>query len=77
MKRRTKRTLAQYAQILTAMLAGALFLVAIEIAAALDAGLIVRKADAAAKREADMSYSRMAINPADEFAGLGADAWRE
>lgn len=57
------------------MLAGAALLLTVEAAWIVDAGFIVRKTDADARRQRDETYSLAASNPADEFAGLGDGEW--
>ena len=57
------------------MLAGAALLLAMEAAWIVDAGFIVKKADADARRQRDEVYSLVSVNPADEFAGLGEGEW--
>lgn len=53
-------------QIVLAMLAGALFLLAFQVAWMIDSGCIVRKSDADAKRHWDRVYSQIAVNGVEE-----------
>lgn len=67
MKRKTKHSAGEWAKAALWMLAGALFLLAFQIAWILDKGL-VRKDEANAKRYWEMVYDCAAVNPFNEIS---------
>lgn len=66
MRRRTKHAAGEWAKAALGMLAGALFLLAFQIAWILDKGCIVRKSDAQAKRYWNQVYDCAAVNTFDD-----------